>query len=81
MPTVVHAWPNSAACWSPTMPVMGASIPPNASGDVREMGPLESHTSGRFFNGTPNSSDISVLQPPLRMSNRRVREALDASVT
>ena len=45
------------------------------------MAPLESRTSGRFFSGTPNSSDISALHRPLRMSNSSVRDALDASVT
>ena len=41
IPTFVHAWPNSAACWSPAMPVIGAATPANASGSLREISPLE----------------------------------------
>ena len=46
-----------------------------------EIRPLESTTRGRLPRDTPNSSAISSLHAPRPMSNRSVREALEASVT
>ena len=80
MPTSVHAWPKSAACWSPAIPLIGAATPPSVCGSVVEMRPLESRTSGRFASGTPKTAAISSLQPPAPMSKSSVREAFEASV-
>jgi hypothetical protein len=81
MPMVVQAWPNRAACWSPAMPLIGAAMPPNAAGSVIEMSPVESTTRGRFAVETPKRSAISSLHAPCSMSNNKVRDAFDASVT
>src|SRR5215475_7194828 len=67
-PGAKHAWPNRAACWSPATPAMGSVNPPNASGSVWPMTPVDAVTSGRACGGTPNSSQSSADHCPAVMS-------------
>ena len=80
-PGLKQAWPNSAACWSPAMPATGRSRPRNAPGSVRATTPVEGTTSGSARCGTCSSSHSSPDHRPAPISNSRVREAFDASVT
>ena len=58
-----HAWPNSAACWSPAMPAIGRSRPTNAAGSVRADHPGDGTTSGSARGGTPQQ--LAQLRRPL----------------
>ena len=80
-PGAKHACPNSAACWSPAIPAMGRSRPPNAAGSVRPTTPVEGTTSGSARSGTRSRSHSSADHRPAPMSNSSVRDALEASVT
>ena len=53
---------------------------PNRAVSVSPKSPAQSRTSGIRLSGTSSISPISADQACLRMSNRRVREALVASV-
>ena len=46
MPRLVHAWPKSAACWSPAMPAMGTAAPSSA-GSLSPTTPLLSTHLGQ----------------------------------
>src|SRR4029078_10897516 len=74
MPGVKHAWPISAACWSPATPEIGMpdSVTPNL--------PLDGITVGSADIGTPNSSHSAVDHCRVRMSNSIVRLAFVGSV-
>src|SRR6266566_151449 len=78
MPGWVHAWPNSAACWSPAMPAIGTA-PPNSV--VSPYTSLDEPTAGNTDRGTPNSFSSSSSQSPVRRLNNIVRDALLGSVT
>ncbi len=80
MPRAVQAWPNSDACWSPTMPASGTGAPSTSASDSPTT-PLVSTISGSNATGTPKSSSSSASQEPVCRSYSRVREALVASVT
>src|SRR5256885_3921782 len=67
MPGWVHAWPNSAACWSPAMPAMGIEPP---SSVVSPYTSLDEPTAGNTERGTPNSFSSSSSQSPVRRLNR-----------
>src|SRR5260370_16955639 len=60
---------------------MGSVSPPNASGSVWPMTPVDAVTSGRACGGTPNSSHTSAGHCPAAMSNSSVLLAFDASGT
>ena len=52
-----HAWPNSAACWSPAMPAMGRSAPPIAvSAQTPDDGTTRGSTSGGMSSRRRSSS-------------------------
>src|SRR2546427_9705599 len=78
MPGWVHAWPNSAACWSPAIPAIGTR-PPNSV--VSPYTSLDEPTCGSTERGTPNSFSSSSSQSPVRRLNSIVRDALLGSVT
>ncbi len=80
MPGSKHAWPNSAACWSPAIPLTGTESPAAASGSVTPNRPLLGRTSGRQLVGTPKSSQSSDDHCRVPMSKSMVRLALDGSV-
>ena len=79
-PGVKHAWPNSAACWSPAMPLTGMPAGTPQRSEVTPNRPLDGSTSGSAATGTPNTAHISGLHASVRMSNSIVRLALDGSV-
>ncbi len=81
IPGSVHAWPNSAACWSPATPATGTAWPCKASGRVTPSTPALARTSGSARAGTPKSSNSSGSQRPAAMSNSIVRDAFEGSVT
>ena len=80
MPRSKHAWPKSAACWSPAMPAMGISTPRISLSRV-PITPLESTTSGRMARGISMRSSSSPSQARVWMLKSIVREALETSVT
>src|SRR5437879_10050480 len=80
MPGWVHAWPNSAACWSPAMPAIGTARPP-ANSVVSPYTSLDDDTAGNTERGTPNTSSSSSSQSPVRRLKSMVRDALLGSVT
>ncbi len=80
MPGEKHAWPNSAACWSPAMPETGTRNPAAWSGSVIPKRPLLGRTSGKQERGTPKSSSSSSDHAPVSMSKSIVRLAFDGSV-
>src|SRR2546430_12339614 len=73
MPGWVHAWPNSAACWSPAMPAIGTAPPKSV---VSPYTSLDEPTAGNTDRGTPNSFSSSSSQSPVRRLNNIVRDAL-----
>ncbi len=80
IPGVKQAWPKSAACWSPAMPLTGTRRPAAQSGAVTPKRPLVARTLGRHEAGTSNSASSSSDHARESMSNNRVRLAFDASV-
>jgi hypothetical protein len=78
IPGLVHAWPKSAACWSPAIPAIGIGTP---SSDVSPYTSLDERTSGSIERGTPKIFNNSSSQSPLPISKSIVRDALLASVT
>ena len=63
MPGSTHACPNSAACWSPAMPLTGTASPPAQLGSRRcRTGRSTAATSGRHARGTSNSAHSSSDQ-------------------
>ena len=74
MPGSKQAWPNSADCWSPAIPLTGmpSAVTPNR--------PLDGRTSGRHEVGTPRRSHSSSDHWSSVMSYRSVRLAFDGSV-
>ena len=81
MPGSVQAWPNSAACWSPAMPLIGIPSGTPQRCDVTPTRPAEATTSGNAARGTPSSSHSSSSHARDRMSSSIVRLALLTSVT
>ncbi len=73
-PGLKHAWPNSAACWSPAMPDMGT---PFQVPTVPELSTI----LGRMACGMSNNSSSSLSHCPVWMLYISVLLALDASVT
>src|SRR3989442_14510210 len=73
----VHAWQNSAACWSPAIPAIGVA-PRNSV--VSPYTALETPTAGNIERGTPNNLSSSSSQSPVRTLNSIVLEALLGSV-
>src|SRR5439155_14315491 len=65
---------NSAACWSPAMPLTGMPS------DVTPRRLLDGRISGRHDDGTPNSEHSSSSHAARRMSHSIVRDAFDGSV-
>ena len=63
------------------MPATGTDRPRNAVGSVRPSAPQDGTTSGSACGGTRSSSHSSADHCPAEMSNSRVRDALEASVT
>jgi hypothetical protein len=80
MPGSKQACPNSAACWSPAMPLTGTPAPTAVPSAVTPKRPLDGRTSGRHDAGTSNRSSSSGAHERARMSNSMVRLAFDASV-
>ncbi len=81
MPGSKQAWPNSAACWSPAMPLIGDAVDAvDAARDDAEPARRRPHLGQRGRSGTPNRSHSSVDHASVRMSNSIVRDALDDSV-
>ena len=74
MPGEKHAWPNSAACWSPAMPLTGmpSSVTPKRPDDGR--------ISGKFTPSTPKIAMSSSSHARRPMSHSNVRDAFDTSV-
>ena len=60
MPGSTHAWPNSAACWSPAMPLTGTARPAARSARVIPKRPLDGATAGRQPSGRRTASASSV---------------------
>src|SRR5438270_13693258 len=56
IPGVTHACPNSAACWSPAMPLTGTTRPAAFSATVVPKRPDDGITAGRHAAGTPNTA-------------------------
>ena len=81
MPTLVHACPNNAACWSPAIPEIGIPFGTPGTSVVTPNRPLDGRTVGRTDMGTPSSSHISALHCNVLMSNSMVRLAFEGSVT
>ena len=79
-PGVKHAWPNSAACWSPAMPAIGMPSGKPPMPFVVPHTPDEGTTAGRTWRGTPISSHSSSLHASLLISNTSVRDAFVTSV-
>ncbi len=80
MPGSRHAWPNSAACWSPAIPETGIPAGTPRPAAVTPNRPLDGRTSGRADAGTPKRSRSSSDHAIVRMSKSIVRLALDGSV-
>ena len=79
MPGFQQAWPKSAACWSPAMPLMG--MPFNAgTADTSPKMPLLARTPGSTSRGMRRILRSSSSQPAVRILSRRVRAALETSV-
>src|SRR6266480_3862857 len=78
MPGWAHAWPNSAACWSPAIPAIGIEPP---SSVVSPYTSLDEPTAGNTERGTPNSLSSASSQSPVRRLKSMVRDALLGSVT
>ena len=81
IPGSKQAWPNSAACWSPAMPLTGMPAGTPQRSDVTPTVPLDGTTSGSARSGTCSSSHSSSSHSSRPMSNSIVRLALVASVT
>ena len=67
MPGEWHAWPKSAACWSPAMPAIGTGAP-KSCGSVAPSVPLDGRTSGSTARGTRKSASSSSSHAPAPMS-------------
>src|SRR5690349_14650236 len=80
MPGSTHAWPNSAACWSPAMPLTGTDNPAATDGSVIPNRPDDGMTSGRHDAGTSNNDNSSGDHACRPMSHNIVRLAFDGSV-
>ena len=80
VPGSKHAWPNSAACWSPAMPAIGTPRGSQPRSAVSPHGPDESTISGSTSRGTSNSAHIASSQSTVERFRQSVREALLTSV-
>ncbi len=80
IPSRTHWWPNSAACWSPTIAPIVAR-PPQTDASVTAIRPALGSTSGSICAGTPNRLSIDSSQHPLARSKSMVLDAIDGSVT
>ncbi len=63
MPGLVHAWPKSAACWSPTMPAIGSDVPRTAA-SVSPTTPQLSTTAGMTARGMSQQLEQLVVPVP-----------------
>ena len=79
-PAVKHACPNSAACWSPAMPVIGT--PSGSPGTPRVLPkiPADGSTRGSTAGGTRKRAHRSSAHAIVCRSNSSVRDALLGSV-
>ena len=81
MPGVKQAWPNSAACWSPAIPVTGSLTPPSRTPRRSRRRRQESTISGRQARGTPKQLEQPVVPVAGAQMQSSVRLALVTSVT
>ena len=79
MPGRVHNWPNSAACWSPTIARIGTSAP-NSSAGATPNAASHARISGNTDAGTSNSFSSSGSHACVRRFISDVRLALVTSV-
>src|ERR671919_2157743 len=80
IPSVKHAWPKRADCWSPAAPEIGIDGP-SMSGAVSPKRPLDGFTSGSKERGIESRSRIQSSQSASRSEYIIVRDALEGSVT
>ncbi len=79
-PASRQRWPNSEACWSPTLAPIIAR-PPQTDASVTAIWPAVGATAGSICAGMPNRPSIAASQVPAARLNSIVRDAIDGSVT
>lgn len=80
LPGLRQAWPNIAACWSPSTACTRAPVSPITAGSSAPKSAPEGRISGSSCTGMPSRSQNSRSQSARRRSSRAVREAALGSV-